>query len=379
MQVHWQPSTGIDELQAQLSRIEQDPRAQSSMLLICDQNNWSPAELDPVLAACQKTVVGGLFPQVIYQGQSFAQGALLISFPFAVHYGWVTGLSDPNADYDQQLQALAAKLSPQDSANGALSLFVWVDGLSKQISALLESMFYTLGLSSHFIGGGAGSLTFEQKPCLFCNQGMVADQALIIAMPIASSVAVGHGWQVISEAIQVTSAEKNVIKSLNWRPAFEVYKELVEPRANQKFDMNNFFDLAKAYPLGIARLDAEVVVRDPLQATDDGGIRCVGEVPEGSFVKVLHGTHESLIQAAAQTRRQAEANRPAGRRTELAFLVNCISRVLFHGPRLADELMAMQTSAPNLGVMTLGEIANNGSDFLEFYNKTSVLALLMYE
>jgi hypothetical protein len=63
------------------------------------------------------------------------------------------------------------------------------------------------------------------------------------------------------------------------------------------------------------------------------------------------------------------------------LLVDCISRVLFLGPRFGEELQAahrrlQQAGGPQVplfGVLSLGEIANNGTYLLEFYNKTFVL------
>lgn len=376
MQAIWLASSGLNDLEQRLELLTADPRVQSMLLFICDNNHWQPADVDALLQRQTKPLLGGVFPQVIYQSQSHDHGCLILTFPFTIRHAFIIGLSDADVDYDQQLMSQAASLLPSE-LEADHSLMVWVDGLSSRIGSLIESMFYTLGLNYNLFGGGAGSLTFEQKPCLFDNQGMVMDQALIIALPIATAMGVAHGWQPISEPLQVTSAKANHVLSLNWRPAFELYRELVEPLAKQTFDDHNFFDIAKAYPFGLARMGTDIIVRDPLKVTDDGQMICVGEVPEGSYVKILHGTHQTLIDAAAQTKTLAMANKRSQDQPEVAFLVNCISRVLFHGEYLQQELEAVATDLPNIGVMTLGEIANNGQDFIEFYNKTMVMALLM--
>jgi hypothetical protein len=45
--------------------------------------------------------------------------------------------------------------------------------------------------------------------------------------------------------------------------------------------------------------------------------------------------------------------------------------------RFGEEIEAVyRESTPLVGALTIGEIANSGRDYLEFYNKTSVVAVL---
>ncbi|MBM9538626.1 FIST C-terminal domain-containing protein [Desulfobulbus alkaliphilus] len=123
-------------------------------------------------------------------------------------------------------------------------------------------------------------------------------------------------------------------------------------------------------------MDSEVVVRDPLMPDEAQGLICVGEVPKGSFVRLLNGTPESLIAAAARARVLAEQSMPPLAETEpIVLFIDCISRALFLGDRIVDELQTAAAGRTLFGAMTLGEIANNGTEYLEFYNKTSVLAM----
>jgi hypothetical protein len=129
-----------------------------------------------------------------------------------------------------------------------LTLFVFMDGLSQHISALIESMFNCWGLLPNYIGGGAGSLTFERKSCVFTGEGLLKDAAVFALADIKSGVGVAHGWKPVTGPLKVTEADRNTIISLNWRPAFEVYRETVEKISGKSFDNTDFFQLAKGFP-----------------------------------------------------------------------------------------------------------------------------------
>jgi hypothetical protein len=107
----------------------------------------------------------------------------------------------------------------------------------------------------------------------------------------------------------------------------------------------------------------------------DNGLVCVGEIPPGSFVRLLHGQPESLIAAAKKARQLAEQATRHNIASGNAFIIDCISRVLFLENRISEELKAAGGQHRLFGALTLGEIANSGQDYLEFINKTTVIGI----
>jgi hypothetical protein len=348
----------------------------SIMVLACDANEWGPEALDPILKTIPVPVFGGIFPKIIYGKQVFDKGTIVVGMPVHSEIVVVKELSNQAADYIQSLESTSEAWMRQGNGQNE-TIIVFVDGLSKRIGSLVEAMFFAFGLERNFIGGGAGSLSFKQMPCLITPNGLIMDAGLIVRLPLYSSVGVDHGWQAISDSMKVTTAERNTINTLDWIPAFDVYRKLVEVHSGKALAEDNFFNLAKCYPFGINKLGGELVVRDPLWIDGNKGLVCVGEVPTGSFVYLLNGSPETLINAASNARSLAlEYAQEAISDDSATLFIDCISRALFLEGRIGEELEAVAGSGELFGAMTLGEIANNGRDYLEFYNKTAVVALL---
>jgi len=375
MKTYFLQDPSVEAFQDKLEALSKEPSVQAVLVFAADANNWTPAELDPLLLHSPIKVLGGIFPQIIFEQQNHDQGVVLVTLDQEPYWAGVDQLSNPNADFDTPLGELADAW--EDLPRPATHL-VFVDGLATCIAALVESLFVNFGLEKNYLGGGAGSLSFEQQPCLITPEGLKMDSALLIRLPQVSGVGVAHGWQPISEAYKVTASEKNQLHQLEWQPAFTTYRSQVEPHAGQLFNEQNFFDLAKAYPFGINKLDSEMVVRDPLMLEGANSMVCVGEIPEGSFVRILNGTPVSLIEAAGTAAKLAheawQAN--SNQAPEWACFIDCISRVLFMEERILEEFAQVAGPYPLVGALTLGEIANTGQDYLEFYNKTAVLGLL---
>ena len=375
MKTYFLADSSVEALKAELNQLASQSDVASILVFAADENDWSAECLDPILTSFTLPILWGIFPQIIYDGQNFTKGTVFVTFPVRLEWSIIDQLSSLSADFDSPLAGVA---DHWETLEGSATHLVFVDGLSTCIATFIEALFMNFGLEQNYLGGGAGSLSFVQKPCLISPQGLVQDSALLIRLPLMSGIGVSHGWSPISEPMKVTESDKNHVISLDWKPAFEVYRALVESHSGHTFNDENFFDIAKSYPFGISKLDAELIVRDPLMLKDGTGMICVGEVPEGSFVRILNGTPDSLINAAAEASEKAQRAFDAISDTQprLGCFIDCISRVLFLQERILDEFKQVSGDYALFGALTLGEIANSGQDYLEFYNKTAVLGLL---
>ncbi|MGY6586758.1 MAG: FIST signal transduction protein [Wenzhouxiangella sp.] len=338
--------------------------ARALMVLGCEANAYDTSVIDPWLQSLPVPVFGGVFPRLVIGNRHVEQGFLVAAFDKTVTVHNIPGLSEPDRDLHSQIESALVETATD------LSVLLLLDGLGSRIVELLDAVYDQLGSNTVYFGGGAGSLSFEQRPCLFSNQGLLVDHAQITLLPGHYDLGVEHGWQKAAGPFVVTEAHHNVVEAIDFKPAAGVYRGHVEALSGRRFSEHAFFELAKGYPFGLEKPDGSLLVRDPIQQIESE-LHCVGEVPANSMVYLLEGHADALIEAAGR----AASGIRAGQQP--AILADCISRVLFLGERFQDELDALQQGLgqrPLFGMLTLGEVANGGGACLEFYNKTTVLA-----
>jgi hypothetical protein len=94
-------------------------------------------------------------------------------------------------------------------------------------------------------------------------------------------------------------------------------------------------------------------------------------------VDLLSGDPDSLIKSAEIAYKRAMKNFNGDHQPRSVFVIDCISRVLFLNEKIKDELkQASNNDVPQIGVLSLGEVANNSKDYLDFYNKTIVVGII---
>lgn len=340
------------------------------VILACEANGFTPAGLDPLLKTISAPVIGGTFPLIMNCGRTYQQGSLVLGFKGRCSAETITGISAEATDHEAPMKKLA------DNSAWAGTMLVFVDFLSLRKLNFINSLFDNFGVELSYIGGGAGSLGTERKPCIISNTGLSSDSAVMMLVENPSGIGIGHGWKNLGEPMQATETLGNIIRTLNFRPAFEVYSEAVTKHTGVPFPMNKelFFTASRKYPFGIARLGKETIVRDPLRVEPDGSIVCAGDVQQDSYISILEGTEESLLAAATEARTRALEALPGEKPVSL-LLMDCVSRPLFLGGRFKEEMVNVtRDNCRSAGACTVGEIANSGSEFLEFFNKTVVVA-----
>lgn len=356
------------ELGQQLSQMAANNDVQSVLLMGADEGHPAKEELDPILAAFPKPLIGGIFPEIIADNKRTKTGFLLFPLSFQLK----TTVVELSCDDSDCIDLLKNEYDKKEIKR-AQSLFVFVDAFGHKKKSFVHSLFNFFGNTVKYLGGGAGSLSFEPFDCILHNSGAHRNAAVLGLCEQPLSLGVAHGWTPIGKPLKVTKAEGNSIISLEWKPAFETYKEQIERHSGLNITEDNFFNIAKSYPLGMVKLDSEMVIRDPYRA-ENGVLHIVDEVPEGEYVRIMNGNIDSLLSGAGAA--LEEAKQYATEMDQPAMLcIDCISRVLYMQDDFTREINVVSGQQPVNGALSIGEIANAGETFLEVYNKTIVIAL----
>ncbi len=321
------------------------------------------------------TFFGGIFPGLIFGEQRVNEGSIIKKFkalmaPFCVsgiasscffglpHYGSTTHIDKGTA-------------------------IILLDGLTPNIYLLLEKVNDLLGEQCNFIGGGAGSISLKQQPCIFSNHGFMEDAAVVCVIDKQVHLGVRHGWEQMAGPLVATQTAGNTILQLNWQNAIEVYNEIVEKDSGITLNKDNFASIAQGYPFGIFREKEDDIVRDPLAIGENGAIVCIGEVPTNTVLHVLKGYPEILLDAARKAMNDCGEKAGFPIAAEGTFVVDCITRTLFLNELFTDEMkiiregLVVETEEQEpFGVLSLGEISSYGEGLLELFNKTIVVGTL---
>ena len=351
-----------------VQEIESTVQNRTALLFVAENSNIDIENLISELNQKRIHFAGGIFPKVMYKNVVYEKG-IVVNYIENIVQSFTT------KNIEQQQFTIPKIELPRKDSYCTLTL---VDGLTGNISNYLSELYRTLGTSCIYFGGGCGSLTLQQKPCIFNNTGFYMNAAFSIIYETKVSIGVKHGWEKVDGPLIATKTDKNTIQEINWRNAFEVYKEIIEKDSKQKITPDNFFSVAKAYPFGIVKENSECVVRDPIATNEKGELICVGEVLSNTMLDVLRGKNENLILSATEAARLTTKN---AKNPNRAIIIDCISRVLFLEENFQQELDAvikeLKTKNEQMeisGALTLGEISSyNG--YLEFFNKTIVVGL----
>jgi len=353
--------------------IAQNSGAKSLLLLTCSQNFYPEQPLNFILKNCPIPIFGGIYPMITHQETLIEQGALIIGFKENYDVSVFADLQ--NFKNEDTLEALINNtLEAKQNFSGQDNFLMFYDALINNVEDFIDCLFECLDHGITIAGGGAGNIDFIQRPCLFTNSGLLANAVLLVSLPRKLTTSVAHGWTKIEGPFLVSEAQGKTVQSLNYRPAFEVYSEIIESTSDHKFQADNFFDIAKNFPLGIEDINNNLIVRD-LILTTNNHLQLIGSIPVNSMVYILGGDTNKLISSSEKAAINLFST-PTKSTTQISMVFDCISRVVFMEDEFDKELQIINKYCPSsslFGVLSIGEIANSESSAIRLLNKSTVI------
>jgi len=370
----WVSEQGLDECLVDALTQVVDRGAQSLMILSCSANNHSATYLEPVLQSCKILVCGGIFPSIFFADTKLDNGFIIVGFPFEI------SVTSYPLNELPVIETAVRQLGDTEAGHSR-DLLIFIDAMANATEPFINGLYEAIGGGIDVIGGGAGSIDFIQRPCVFSRAGLLMNTALVVQLPVPMRCAVDHGWEILSGPYLVTEAESTKIKTLNYFPAYDLYRDLIEGSTDYNFSEHNFFQVSQNFPFGILGINDDILVRDPIQV-DKNALLCVGSVPVNSMVYVLSGNAENIIRAAenAGTAVGAGVENAVDSSMGLTIVFDCVSRVLYLGDRFSQEMAAIQRGLGAgrmiVGALSIGEIANTSRGTINLLNKSIVIGNL---
>lgn len=259
------------------------------------------------------------------------------------------------------------------------TIVLMAEGRQARVDAILRGAVSEAGSLVTWAGGGVGSNLDPALGAEFAHNQVLHDHAVAAVLETVRPAGVGlqHGWQPYGPLLMVTHAKKNVVFEIDFDNAFEVYRRIANHRGDA-VTRETFATFAATHPFGIPQADGAMIIRDPLRVDNDGSIHCVGEVPQGALVRVMHGDADSMVASAVAA---GAAARTAVDTLVGAIVFDCVTRYTVLGPaRRHEELAALRAgigaTIPIVGCLSFGEIGAPGGGVPKYHNKAALVLAL---
>ncbi len=233
---------------------------------------------------------------------------------------------------------------------GLVHVMVLSDGLHVNGTSLVKGLTGKLPKEVAVTGGLVGDQA-RFKETVVGLDGVPAQDIIAVVGFYGTHIKVGYGsmggWDPFGPERLVTKSKANVLYELDGQSALELYKKYLGDQAK---------DLPASgllFPLNL-RLEGRKtgLVRTILSVSDEeGSMTFAGDIPEGSYVRLMKANFERLVDGAAGA--ASMSHEAFGSSSpELAILISCVGRKLVLKQRVEEEVESVQDKLGQTATMT---------------------------
>ncbi len=265
-----------------------------------------------------------------------------------------------------------------DIGNWAKSKFKNPAIITATAGLTFDNDAYVQGILSNGIeyafGGAAGDDLILKDTFVFSKDNYTHHGAIVLAIDRDKIEVVGSrafGWAGIGKERIVTKADKNIVYTIDGKPAVDFYKGYLNITSD---DMPQ---TGIEYPLEVTMKNGQVVYRAVLDINEeDGSLIFAGHGEERSKVRISAPRGKKIINFVEESVKEAIDSKEDFT-PDIALLFPCCSRKQVLGQFTIKEIEAVYSVAqtPLIGCFVYGEIGAFPGGY-GFHNETFVTALL---
>lgn len=262
----------------------------------------------------------------------------------------------------QDSYAVGEQLAGAIEKKDLVHVFVLSDGLKINGSELVRGLEKHLPENVKVTGGLSGDGA-RFKETFVISGGLPKKNTVGLLGFYGNALKIGYGsvdgWDPFGPERIITRSRGNILYELDGQSALELYKKYLGEKAD------GLPSTGLLFPLSIRGKDGKgSIVRTILAINEEEhSLTFAGDVPEGSYARLMRANFDRLIDGAAQAAKTSQD--VFGRsEVELAILISCVGRKLILKQRVEEEIEGVKETVGEKAVLTgfysYGEIAPFG-------------------
>ncbi len=221
-------------------------------------------------------------------------------------------------------------------------VFLLSEGLNINGSELVAGMRSGSPAGVNITGGLAADGPDFKKTVLVGSDGIARTEKIRAVGFYGHRIEIGFGsyggWEPFGLSRYVTKSDRNILYELDNTPALEVYKTYL---GRKSFELPSS---ALLFPLSVSSdIGKPGVVRTVLGVDEKKqSLIFAGDVPQGSFVRLMQSTNQLLIEGAKKAAETAQLNGQQSP-SSLAILISCVGRKLVMEDDIESEIIGVRS------------------------------------
>lgn len=251
-------------------------------------------------------------------------------------------------------------------------------GLVIDAQSLVQGINSVISRSIPIYGGLAGDDLKMIKTYAFTHEKITDNGAVSLVFDTSKVILTGmaiSGWKPIGGVNMITKAEGNQVFEINGEPAYDVFVRYFGlSEADTKHDQ--LIGIQTNYPFQIIREGRDNILRSPLLIhRDSKSISLAAGVQAGDRFRFSTAPGFEVIEQTIEGFKDLKVKAPEA---EALIIFSCKGRHGAFGPLLNKEIQGVYQywKKPAIGFLSYGEIANLGTDQIEFHNETCAAVIL---
>ena len=360
----------------------QDPDPQNAVLQACVQvkNQLNRADTDLIIVFASPQYIVPETPSVIARTLKprhlvgSATGGIILSHGVTnrgiavvginsndIHFG-VSAIKDIDTQDMHKTGFDLAWKAAQDLNSSHREVFItFSQGIEKNSSPFIRGIREVLG-GGFPVLGAISSDDFKYKNLSQFFQDQILHNSVVGLLLGGTShlaLACKHSFKPLGKPRTVTKVDGCTLHTIDNKPAIEIYKHFLGPKAEELKDvtLNSY---AAMYPLGFYMEESrQYLLRNIIDILEDGSIVCHEGIPQGAEVHLMISNkgscHNSAVKAA-ELIKASLADKPA----KLVLVFESLARHKILGHSAFSEIQAIKdvlgATTPMIGMCSYGEI-----------------------